>query len=175
MKLAFRYMRAALFAGMLASIGIGGAQAQQRMNGQGAYDAAGQRIAPDDGDAATRAAATRLEGAGGDPEALLGGPAPLADPYRSAYATAGHDTDALTQTERVPRGALAGGRYGPQPAMPGNVKGKGKARPGLAGNDDPGVDKADPGTRTPMGSALSIYHGPGDTAKAVGQVYKMPW
>lgn len=177
-NLAFRCMRAPVFAAALACAGMSGAQAQQRVNGAAAYDAAGLPMAPEDRDAAMHAATNRLEGVGGDPEALLGAPGALDDPYRSAYDTARHGADALAKTQRVPRGALADGRYGPQPAMPGKGKAKENAQPGQAGNDEPldaKTNKADPGARTPMGSALSIYHGPGDVGKAVGQIYKMPW
>lgn len=177
MILAFRCMRVALFAAALACAGMTGARAQ-RVNGAAAYDAVGLRTAPEDRDAAMRAATSRLEGVGGDPEALLGAPGLLDDPYRSAYDTAGRSADALAKTQRVPRGALADGRYGPQPARPGQGKAKGNAKPAQAGDDEPldaKANKADPGARTPMGSALSVYHGPGDVGKAVGQVYKMPW
>lgn len=175
MKLGFRCLRATLFTVLVAFISAIGAQAQHLMDGRPANDEGGQRMAPDDRDSAARAAADRLEGVGADPEALLGAPAALDDPYRSAYDTAGHEGAALRNTQRVPRGALANELYGPRPAARG--KGKGKPPLGLA-DDDPRKAKGaqtDPGAQTPMGSALSIYHGPGDVGKAVGQVYKMPW
>ncbi|MGN6318963.1 hypothetical protein [Trinickia sp.] len=176
MNLGFRCLRAALLAALPAFVAPVGAQAQQFMGERAPNNAADQRLAPEDRDAAARAAADRLGGIGGDPEALLGAPAALDDPYRSAYDAAGREGSALRNTQRVPRGALANEGYGPKPAARGN--GKAKAPPDLAANDDPGeakANKADPGAQTPMGSALSIYHGPGDVGKAAGQVYKMPW
>jgi hypothetical protein len=120
------------------------------------------------------AEAARLEGLGGEPEALLGGPATPGDPYGPAFdATRGGEERALARTERLPRGAAANGRDERQPA----VKPHAQLR-GVPADNPPRegkIDKADPGTRSPTESALSIYHGPGDVGKAVGEVYKMPW
>jgi hypothetical protein len=175
-NLGFRCLRAALLAALPAFVATVGAQAQQPLGARPANDAADQRLAPEDRDAAARAAASRLEGVGGDPEALLGAPAALDDPYRSAYDAAGREGSALRNTQRVPRGALTSELYAPKPA----AKGKGKAKGPLGGaaNGDPReakANKADPGAQTPMGSALTIYHGPSDAGNAAGQVYKMPW
>ncbi|WP_206951348.1 hypothetical protein [Trinickia acidisoli] len=173
-------LRALLGAALGVWLGTAGtlcAQAQQNANVPAGTNGQAQRTTPEDSDAAARAEADRLEAVGGDPEALLGAPAPPGDPYSAAFDSPERTEQALTGTEQVPRGALAGGRYGPQPAA------KVGARPLVAagggnGNDDPRkpyANKADPGSQTPLGSALSIYHGSGDVGKAVGQVYKMPW
>lgn len=177
MSIGCRWIGAASFAVMLGAFASGAVFAQARRNGDGrvAADTQAQRIAPEGRDAAAREEADRLEGLGGDPEALLGAPARPSDPYGAAFDSTERSERALVGTERVPRGALAGGRYGAQPAgrvaPPAPVPGMpaGKAGHQLT------VDKADPGTRSPTESALSIYHGPGDVGKAVGQVYRMPW
>ncbi|RDU95989.1 hypothetical protein DWV00_25375 [Trinickia dinghuensis] len=162
-----------MFGALLGTAGAALAQAEQNADGRGKADTQTQRMAPEDRDAAAGTEADRLEGLRGDPEALLGAPAQPGDPYGAAFDSTRAREQALTGTERVPRGALADGRYGPQPAdkppapLPGMPVDKAarKAK----------VDKADPGTQSPTESALSIYHGPGDVGKAVGQVYKMPW
>lgn len=175
--LSFRCVGAALLGTALSLMGASVVPAQQRMQGTTGdqrhtnVNARAGQAAPGDRDAADR-----LEGLGGAPEALLGAPRTPGDAYGAAYNLGEHDADALTNTERVPRGALEGERYGPQPAKPGRAP-----LPGAAANKDAGdapkpyENKADPGAQTPMGSALSIYHGPGDVGKAAGQVYKMPW
>lgn len=172
-------MRSILLGAVLGLACMADAQAQRNMAGRADDETAAQRIAPEDRDAAARGAADRLQGLHGNPEALLGAPADFDDPYRSAYDAAGQAQDALTNTQRVPRGALAGGRYGPQPdAQEQGKGGKGAPLRGIAGQDDaraPKVNPADPGTQTPMGAAMSLYRGPGDVGKEVTRVYKMPW
>ena len=158
---------AALFASGAARV-----QAQEA-NGPGQPDTRAQRLTPEDSDAAARAQAEQLEGLGGEPDALLGAPAAPADPYGAAFDTTKRSERALTHIERVPRGALAAGRN--EPRAGGKLKG---AQPGMTATEatrNAKVDKADPGTRSPTESALSIYHGSADVGKAVGEVYKMPW
>ncbi|WP_162878175.1 hypothetical protein [Trinickia diaoshuihuensis] len=94
----------------------------------------------------------RIESLGGEPEALLGGPAPAGD----LYGNEGYKTQTLGPT-------LADAK---------------RMRPGTANTQATGNAKgntADPGSQSPTQSALSIYHGSGDVGKAVGQVYRMPW
>jgi hypothetical protein len=176
-SIGWRWIRAALLVFMLGAFALSTAFAQVRQNadGQVAADTQAQRIAPEDRDAATREEADRLEGLGGEPEALLGAPARAGDPYGAAFDSTARSERALMSTERVPRGALAAGRYGAQPAGPLVAPTPAPGMPGGKAARKPAVDKAYPGTRSPTESALSIYHGSGDVGKAVGQVYKMPW
>lgn len=165
----------ALLGALLGASGTVRAQVRQNAGDPVNADTQARRIAPEDRDAAAREAADRLEALGGEPEALLGAPTRPGDPYGSAFDATERSERALIGTERVPRGALTEGRYatGPvgQPPVPAPTPGmlankaERKARAG----------KADPGMQSPTESALSIYHGPGDVGKAVGQVYKMPW
>jgi hypothetical protein len=95
----------------------------------------------------------RIESLGGEPEALLGGPAPAGDLYgNEGYKTQAHDPT-LTERKPVPPAGMA------KAQTTANAKG----------------NTADPGSQSPTQSALSIYHGSGDVGKAVGQVYRMPW
>jgi hypothetical protein len=161
----------ALLGPLLGASGTTHAQVRQDAGDRVNADTQAQRIAPEDRDAAAREAADRLEALGGEPEALLGAPARPGDPYGSAFDATERSERALIGTERVPRGALTEGRYATrpveQPPAPGMLANKAERRAGAG--------KADPGTQSPTESALSIYHGPGDVGKAVGQVYKMPW
>ena len=169
-------MRSMLLGALLGLACMADAQAQRHLNGPAGDDAAAQRMAPEAGDRAGRGAVDHLQGLHGDPDALLGAPPAFDDPYRAAYDAANQAEDVLTNTQRVPRGALAGGRYAQRPAAQG--PGRAAPLPGIAGKDDAReakVNQADPGAQTPTGAALSVYHGPGDVGKAVGQVYKMPW
>jgi hypothetical protein len=140
--------------------------------------------AQDSGDEWARAqpAANRAEAVASDAEKLLGGPAPAGDFYGTAGNSARARARGLSNTQRVPRGGLTGGRDAlndrerEEPMQ--RVQRPGEAQPGIAGAPaarDANVNRADPGTQSPTQSALSIYHGPGDVGKAVGQVYRMPW
>lgn len=145
----------------------------QEANARGQAATQAQRTTPEDSDAAVRAEADRLDGLGGEPEALLGAPAAPGDAYDAAVDAAQGGERALARTERVPRGATVSRRDEPQPAAKPHapLRRMPAGDPPHAGK----IDKADPGTRSPTESALSIYHGPGDVGRAVGEVYKMPW
>ncbi|MGG1946370.1 hypothetical protein AB1286_16365 [Trinickia sp. NRRL B-1857] len=142
----------------------------------------GQAQESEHGWAQTATATNRVETLGGDAEGLLGGPAPPGDLYGTAGNSARAAERVLSNTQRVPRGGLAGGgddgndREPQRPLQP--VQRPREAQPGIAGAQparDANKNRADPGTQSPTQSALSIYHGPGDVGKAVGQVYRMPW
>jgi hypothetical protein len=118
----------------------------------------------------------------GDAEQLLGGPTPAGDLYGTAGNSARARERVLSNTQRVPRGGLAGNRddrNDREPERPiQRAQRMGEAPPGVAGAQaarGANANRADPGTQSPTQSALSIYHGPGDVGKAVGQVYRMPW
>ncbi|WP_146014083.1 hypothetical protein [Trinickia dabaoshanensis] len=144
------------------------ALAQESERGYGAAGDRALRYAPMQGKA------NRVEAPGGEPENLLGGPAPAGDLY-GTEADAGTGERALTREQRAARY----GQAAEQPARAAQPRHVPRlARPGA--DDEPAgreakVNRADPGTQSPAQSALSIYHGPGDVGKAVGQVYRMPW
>lgn len=173
MRIGTRWILVAAFGAFMLVSETRTVRAQQPANVRGEPDTRAQRLAPEDRDAAARAEADRLEGLGGEPEALLGAPAAAGDPYDAAFDATRSDERALRHTERVPRGALANQDDGPGPALAHRA-----TRPG-AHTEEPAadlrVDKADPGTHSPTESALSIYRGSGDVAKAAGQIYRMPW
>lgn len=173
MRIGTRWMLLAAFAAFLFVSVTLTVRAQQPAYVRGEPDTRAQRLAPEDRDAAARAEADRLEGLGGEPEALLGAPAAAGDPYDAAFDATRRDERSLRHTERVPRGALASQGDGPRPALAHRA-----TRPG-AHTEEPAadvkVDKADPGAHSPTESAVSIYRGPGDVGKAVGQIYRMPW
>lgn len=173
-RIGFRWMLLALLSALCLVSETLPVLAQQETNVRGQPDTLAQRLAPEDRDAAARAEADRLEGLGGEPDALLGAPTTPGDPYGAAFDTQRRSDRALTHTERVPRGALENARDGQRQPV-GSLK---RPRPGMPADEATGkakIDKADPGTHSAAESALSIYHGSGDVGKAVGEVYKMPW
>jgi hypothetical protein len=163
------------------------AYAQQQRGAPGAPAQGGAPAGAQARDDAAREAADRLRGAGGTEQSLLGAPAPLNDPYRSAYESTEQQHTDLMNAERVPSGALNQDVYGGQ-QQPG-ARGNARVRMGLdaPGGNAPGGNALDAGNggngngpaRTPEDAAQSIYHGTGG-GKPVGkaappQVYRMPW
>ena len=173
MRIGTRWMLLAAFAAFLFVSVTLTVRAQQPAYVRGEPDTRAQRLAPEDRDAAARAEADRLEGLGGEPEALLGAPATSGDPYGAAFDATRRNERALTHTERVPRGALANQGDGPRPAIVPLETRPGTHTEAPAANAK--VDQADPGAHSPTESALSIYRGSGDVGKAMGQIYRMPW
>lgn len=169
MSIGCRWQYVACFAAGLCVVGAAHGQAQESA----------------DEWARAQPAPNRAEAVRGDAEPLLGGPTPAGDIYGTPGNSARARERVLSNTQRVPRGGLTGGRndHGDrndrEPERPmQRVQRPGEAQPGVAGAQaarDANANRADPGTQSPTQSALSIYHGPGDVGKAVGQVYRMPW
>lgn len=152
-----------------------GAPAQADANGAQRPGAAAAPANADKRDGAARDAADRLQGAGGSEQSLLGAPAALTDPYRSAYDSTEQQQTDLMNAERVPRGALNQDTYVPQQ----RAGRGGKARPlgGIEAPDAKGANGNGTGqARTADDAAQSLYRGTAKTGGAQGQqVYRMPW
>lgn len=130
------------------TIGIAQALAQESERGYAAAGDQARRIAPKHGEANQR------DEWGGKSQALLGGPAPPGNLYGAAgdTLTAEHG---FTHPEHVARDATVN-----------------RADPGMQPAAQSSTQSP---TQSAEQSALSVYHGPGDVGKAVGQVYRMPW